>query len=372
MLVVNERADAPYSEKIVAQWLRLCNVPGLAVAGGYVPGRGKRASGQEADFIVFTPNTCVCIEVKGTLSRTGGTLSCPVNGRWSMVGFEGDPVHVRGSDVNPLNQAKSAMFSLKELTASVTGAERFVSALVVVVPLNGTNVTLDKPPNRMMPKGVDILLGGRPSELFTWFQRAKFFTPVWTANRVHDMLNALSVNDSAVGLANLIAEGFAGDLTRSAVLTEGDSEPWATPSATLGPALDPWESPQAPRVYVDDYSTRGPGFAASVGSPAASEVASNRYPASNSTKVRRRGRHAPVKSFLLALAAVAALGCGIWYLLGDRSLAHQDISRQTTDLSVTQPPEPSQPPVVAPAPSKAKPMDAGSGTRPCYPFQPDC
>ena len=54
MLVLNERADAPYSEKVVAGWLRSCHVPGVAIAGGYVPGRGHRARGQEADFIVFT------------------------------------------------------------------------------------------------------------------------------------------------------------------------------------------------------------------------------------------------------------------------------------------------------------------------------
>ncbi|MFD6354073.1 nuclease-related domain-containing protein [Nocardia tengchongensis] len=174
VLVVNERADAPYTERTVAEWLRACRVPGLAVAGAHVPGRRRGDAGQEADFIVFTPNSCVCIEVKGTFSQLGGVLSCPVNGSWSMLGYEGDPVHVRGGDVNPIYQAKSAMYALKALTEKATGAEQFVSALVVIVPRSGTTVTLDKPTKRMMPKGVDILLGDRPNDLFTWFQRGTF------------------------------------------------------------------------------------------------------------------------------------------------------------------------------------------------------
>ncbi|WP_280336142.1 cation:proton antiporter [Nocardia wallacei] len=125
MLVVNERGDAPYSEKVVAGWLRSCRVPGIAVAGGYVPGRSGAASGQEADFIVFTAHACVCIEVKQILSPRDGKLSCPVNGRWSMTGYVGDPVHVRRTDVNPMYQARSAMFAMKALAAAVTGAEQF-------------------------------------------------------------------------------------------------------------------------------------------------------------------------------------------------------------------------------------------------------
>ncbi|WP_225724678.1 MULTISPECIES: nuclease-related domain-containing protein [unclassified Nocardia] len=367
MLVVNERADAPYSEKVVAGWLRSCNVPGCAVAGGYVPGRGRSATGQEADFIVFTPNTCVCIEVKGTLSPIGGMLSCPVNGRWSMPGFSGDPVHVRGSDVNPLNQAKSAMYSLKSITKSTTGAERFVSALVVVVPRSGTTVTLDKPSRRFMPKGVDVLLGDRPHELFAWFQRGTYHVPVWTVERVHAMFAALGVNDPAASPAVLAAQGFPDGNGRS---TESGMDLGADSFAST--TLDrPVQTASTSTMYTDDYAAELPRFTANrhVGSAATVPPLSSGYPLDLPAGRLSHGRRASIKSALLTIAAFGVLGCGVWYVVSEHSQTHPDSNEHPAEVSVTE--SPAAPPPPPPTPVEAPPV-ARSDTHFCFPFQPNC
>lgn len=358
MLVVNERADAPYTEKAVAEWLRACRVPGLAVAGAHVPGRRRGDAGQEADFIVFTPHSCVCIEVKGTLSPSGGSLSCPVNGSWSMLGYVGDPVHVRKGDVNPIYQAKSAMYALKALTKNATGAEQFVSALVVVVPRSGTTVTLDKPTKQMMPKGVDILLGSRPNDLYAWFQRRKFHREVWTVDRVRAMLGGLGVNDPGASPEALSVEGFTPGIKISTPienLSQGDFVDRRHTSAIEVPS------------YVAPVAATGSLSWSSVIEPAPATPRPQR--------VRRRTggrRHKSVESALLAIVAAGVVGAGVWYVLdGSHSLSRNDHGSNVVITSVTDSPGGVPPQADSPEPSQAPPTYA-QGTQACYPFQPNC
>ncbi|NKY87581.1 NERD domain-containing protein [Nocardia veterana] len=391
MLVVNERGDAPYTEKVVAGWLRSCRVPGLAVASGHVPGRGRAAGGQEADFIVFTPNVCVCIEVKGTLSRTGGTLSCPVNGRWTMPGFPGDPVHVRKSDVNPLDQARSAMFSLKSMTEAVTGANRFVSALVVVVPLSGTVVTLDKPSKAMMPKGVDVLLGDRPHELFSWFQRGRSRASVWTAERVAAMLDVLGVNDPVASMSTLTAEGFPSTATASRPVATSpggttasvtDDDPFRVDVDPFAPATR-WRDSEphasvgssAPAGTKSSFDDHHDSWRQSYGEPVFSTTPVSpppgRRPAFPAPTPRTEygGGRARVRSALLALTVMALVGFGVWYTVGvDHPRSRHDSTGGSGGTSVTEAPAPTGAP---PGPADPAPM-GDPGFRPCYPLQPDC
>ncbi|WP_194852928.1 nuclease-related domain-containing protein [Nocardia sp. SYP-A9097] len=360
MLVINERTDAPKTEQLVAEWLRTCHVPGLAVAGAHIPGRRRGDAGQEADFIVFTPNTAVCIEVKGTLSPSGGVLHCPVNGRWSMTGHEGDPVHVRSGDVNPLYQAKSAMYALKALTENATGAQQFVSALVVIVARGGTTVDLDKPTKRMLPKGVDIMLGNKPNDLFTWFQRGTYRKQIWTISSVRAMLEQLGVNDPAASSDALAQEGFSGDIEgatpRQATSTwmPIDTRQPYTSIETPSPAPDPViQQPRSPRPsYL-------PGIAVTHGRPP--------HTKKRVVKHRRRSAGSP----LLAIVALAVIGGGAWYVVDSSSGQHND--RGTSSVTSSAPVVPNELPAQVettepseiPAPQRQAPQG-------CYPFQPNC
>ncbi|MFB7723149.1 nuclease-related domain-containing protein [Nocardia sp. NPDC056100] len=360
MLVINERADAPRTEQLVSEWLRTCRVPGLAVAGAHIPGRRRGDSGQEADFIVFTPNTAVCIEVKGTLSPSGGVLRCPVNGKWSMTGHEGDPVHVRSGDVNPLYQAKSAMYALKALTENATGTEQFVSALVVVVARNGTTVDLDKPTKRMMPKGVDIMLGNKPNDLFTWFQRGTYRKQIWTIGRVRAMLEQLGVNDPAGNSDALALEGFSGDVG-------------AAPPPQEAPAWMPTDAGQ-PDVSVVKHSPTADPTAQQPRSPRPSylpgiAVAHDGPPPTKSRVVKRRRKSAG--SLLLAIAALAVVGGGAWYVVDSAAGLHND--RGTSSVTSSVPIVPNELPAqVETAEPTEIPVPQGQVPQGCYPFQPNC
>ncbi|NKY52585.1 NERD domain-containing protein [Nocardia vermiculata] len=217
MLIINAETGKPRTERQVLEFLQDYGTnPGVAISGLNVPDQHRRRT-TEADIVVFTPFTAAVIEVKGILEPSGGTLFCGSNGRWSLSGVTGDPVHVRAHDRNPLDQVSEPMFGLKNL-ARVVGRDDtlFVNGLVVVVPHPGASVSLDKPP---LPTGRDVLLGAEPTPLWQWFNRKAFQVrdDPWTVELVIAVLAATGLDqaripEQAAALrAALLREGFTSD-----------------------------------------------------------------------------------------------------------------------------------------------------------------
>ncbi|WP_280248116.1 NERD domain-containing protein [Nocardia abscessus] len=208
MLVINERTTAPRSEQRVLNWMRTWTgqyvIVGLAISGCYLPERDREDETQEADLVVITPRATVVIEVKGAVPEaTTGVLSVQANGRWRLSGFAGDPIHVRDHDSSPFDQVTSNVFNLKALVRK-HNAEAFVDGLIVVVPPEDSNLTLNVESRR---RGCGVVLGTTPVDLRAWFHRTASRKLIWTAERTHALLTDLNLGDQ-VTVDDLVADGF--------------------------------------------------------------------------------------------------------------------------------------------------------------------
>lgn len=362
MLIINGDRPMSGAEHHVLSKLKALPGPGIALSGYHVPDRSGRSS-QEVDVILITPESAVCIEIKGIVKfGISGTLSCPVNGRWNLPGIEGDPIHVRGNDTNPLEQVGSGMFNLKNLAEAATGTEVFVPGLVVVVANKGT-ITLDKGPVPM-PTGRDVLLA---DNLASWLTATRRRPPVWTAESVLALTDALALDEDTVTLDDLTEAGFP---TQSSTRPADngvvvDLFPATPQPQAPGPAAD---QPRAnPRRRAEDLGRTEDDLAYLALNPPAMESGTG------------TGRRAPVRSAVLAGAAVCLLGGGIWVIATAAGhAAHHDSGQSTSTVvgSRTAPPSgtpaavtPPAAPPAGPAPLFTVPVDTKP---PCYPFQAGC
>ncbi|MDN2499263.1 hypothetical protein FHY52_21660 [Nocardia nova] len=251
MLIINGDITKPKTQQQVVEWLaNYVTQPGIAVSGVYIPRLDGGST--EADLLVFTPHAAAVIEVDALRKKTRGPLSYSMNERWSAPSIHGDPVQLRGDDLNPLHQVRRPVSALRTFVAELTrGPEPFVDGLILLIPKSGNTVTLDKGP---MPAGFTVLLGDSASQLYSWFGRTaqhRDRTP-WTAELVVTVLTALRVDRTRDAesrrrlYAELVAEGFPTEV--SAVPREGDGS-----STTSTPASAPPEAPAA-RPEQEDWN----------------------------------------------------------------------------------------------------------------------
>ncbi|MBV7705417.1 NERD domain-containing protein [Nocardia nova] len=264
MLVINGDITKPKTQQQVVEWLaNYVTQPGIAVSGVYIPRLDGGST--EADLLVFTPHAAAVIEVDALRKKTRGPLSYSMNERWSAPGIHGDPVQLRGDDLNPLHQVRRPVSALRTFVAELTrGPEPFVDGLTLLIPKSGNTVTLDKGP---MPAGFTVLLGDSASQLYSWFGRTaqhRDRTP-WTAELVVTVLTALRVDRTRDAesrrrlYAELVAEGFPTEV--SAVPREGDgSATTSTPASASpdAPAARPeqedWNEPNSQGLHAGSHN----------------------------------------------------------------------------------------------------------------------
>jgi hypothetical protein len=250
-----------------------------------------------------------------------------VNGRWSLPGIEGDPIHVRGNDSNPLEQVAGGMFGLKEIAETASSGEVFVSGLVVIVPNRGT-ITLDKG-TIPMPTGRDVIL---ESELDRWLSGQARRAQTWTAPGVLAVLDAL---------------GLADVLTYDQVVRAG------------------FDGPRPVEAEVVDLFPPAPEPATAAGSSRAVRFDTAPAPAARPAGRSHLGR---------ALALFAAVFCVLAVLISVFAPSH---GSGTHSGSSHQPSPATSAPAAPFTPAPAVTTTAGSPlfpgtTKPCYPFQPYC
>ncbi|MFI6960015.1 hypothetical protein ACIBJI_41935 [Nocardia sp. NPDC050408] len=367
MLVINgNRPKMSGAERAVIDWLHTVPASGIAISGCHIPDRDGRHS-QEADLVLFTPEAVVGIEVKGILKRrAAGVLSCAVNSRWHLPGVDGDPIHVRGGDTNPLEQLAGVMFNLKHVATQATSHEVFVVGLVLVVPNDGA-ITLDKGPVPM-PTGRDVLLGGDPDDLVDWLNTARRRPQAWTADLVHTVLTALGLAD-AVTRDALRDEGFPASLapeSGGAVVVDlyptAPSRPTAIPPRSIAPQP---ATPTRRRVADHDLGR----------SPAAVSIPSiDLAPPTGNGPANRNAHRAPVRSLVLAGAAISLLVGGSWILANTADQAGNGNSHEPGSAVVNPQPAdaPASPAVEDAPPPHAPPRVVPAPKPPCFPFQQGC
>ncbi|WP_433672858.1 hypothetical protein ACQP06_15670 [Nocardia sp. CA-136227] len=243
-MLVKVRNDDPSrlssTERTVVNWLKSWSgphaVPGIAVV-----------QCQDADVVVWTPQTCVVVGVHGFTERVSGTLSCAQDQPWTV---DGEPAPIDGDD-DPLDRVHRQTMDLAGQLRSAPGREAVpVSGLVLLVPQLGSRVKLEKGD---LPTGIDVLIGDGPSSLRAYFTTLAEGAPAsWHAAQVGQALGALGFAAAAT-YSDLVAEGFpVPDSARDAPL------PFANrPTEVMVPSVPPATS--IPEDSRPPLSRREPG-----------------------------------------------------------------------------------------------------------------
>ncbi|MVU77992.1 hypothetical protein GPX89_12130 [Nocardia sp. ET3-3] len=249
-MLVKVRNDDPSrlssTERTVVNWLKSWSgphaVPGIAVV-----------QCQDADVVVWTPQTCVVVGVHGFTERVAGTLSCAQDQPWTV---DGKPAPLDG-DADPLERVRRQTVDLAGQLRSAPGREHVpVSGLVLLVPQLGSRVKLDK---GALPAGIDVLIGDGPSSLRAYFTSlAEGAPPSWDAAQVGQALGAL---------------GFAAAASYSDLVSEGFPVPETARDAPLPMASRTTEVmvPSVPTQYSPAASGSGPGEPGPESGPAGGE-----------------------------------------------------------------------------------------------------
>ncbi|MFJ4655378.1 hypothetical protein ACIP5Y_29210 [Nocardia sp. NPDC088792] len=241
-MLVKVRNDDPSrlssTERTVVNWLKSWSgphaVPGIAVV-----------QCQDADVVVWTPQTCVVVGVHGFTERVNGTLTCAQDEPWTV---DGKPAPIDG-DADPLERVRRQTVDLAHQLRSAPGREHVpVSGLVLLVPQLGSRVKLEKGP---LPAGIDVLIGDGPSSLRAYFTKlAEGADPSWDAAQVGQALGALGFAAAAT-YSDLVSEGFpAPETARSAAPPLAAAPTVVVPSVPVEP-VRPATPPVVPGVPAE-------------------------------------------------------------------------------------------------------------------------
>ncbi|MGW5220965.1 NERD domain-containing protein [Nocardia sp. NPDC004085] len=309
MLVINTRPTIEPSEARVAHWMSHWNgryaLRGVAISSYHLPGRDNAS--QQADFVLLTPQVSAVLEVKGTHhDLTHGVITAEPNGRWRHSSDDRDPVHTRANDLNPIDQALSATYLFKALVEKHNPGQSFVSAVVVVVPPRRSKLRLQV---GSLPTGCEVVLGN--SGLRRWLHRTARRDPIWTAEQVYSLLNAMNLGPELT-IGDLIAEGFP-PLEATPVTSTARRATTTTTAAATTPTAAQLTTDRPPASHTRAASSPG---ANSRGS--GSRVARSRRAAPHGPQQPRhagavpRPRHR--RQQIAALIVVAAVWAVIWLL----------------------------------------------------------
>ncbi|MFC8042576.1 hypothetical protein [Nocardia sp. NPDC057353] len=367
-------------------WLQAGELPGLTVAGCRLPSPGGirkvLRTGLDADLVVFTPRTCLVIDVEMPTEPMTGDMQCPAAEPWRMAGIAGDPIEVRLRDTNPLDRLTETTEAVGAALGEQDSALE-VLGLLVVVPFAGVPITLNVD-REGLPAGTDVLLAEHPHQLNERLAAVDRVRPVaWTVGRVREALDVLvgeqhGLTDEQLGALGFPgagaespppaavppAAGVAGPIATATAVppasgtgpgapVPGSAHPPASGAAPDAAVPDPVAPPVARTAPAPDDSARrttGPAQAAETPPPPGGPLPS---------VARRRS---PLISLLLATLALIAFGTALW--LFSRCAAADDAAPlDSTPLpvqTVADRPEP----VPAPPPAPSIPT--------CYPFQSGC
>ncbi|WP_067709368.1 nuclease-related domain-containing protein [Nocardia yamanashiensis] len=377
MLVLNgDRRGITDAEKAVLERLRGWNgaflIGGVALSGAFVSERGDDGEVGESDLLVITPKLCVVIEVEAIRRPVDGTLSCPEDEAWSMAGIDGDPIVLRGNDINPVDQAREGVYLAKALAAEVGNHDAFVLGLVLVVPQPKHKLALDR---GRWSASAEVRVG-MLKDLRRWFQRyGEDRSICWTAEQVHSLLSVLNFAHQ-ITVDELIEQGFPDELTPHSTIPLPAVAVPATdriPVPDVAPTLT-WRGD--PFSWLDASSSPPP-------EPAIAEVALGPDPLPVEPRPRvseprlflpepqplpsrlARAATPPQRRFNRALAGVIALCATVIGAL----LVYVNVQ-----LGATPKDSGAGAPISRPAATPSTPSEAPHPTTlpGCYPFQPDC
>ncbi|MBF6348073.1 MULTISPECIES: NERD domain-containing protein [Nocardia] len=164
------------------------------------------------DAVVWTPTSCVVIDVAGLRSDQGGTLHVPLTGRSTLNGVRADLE--AADDRSLLERSREHTFAMQNWLAARGLGQRMVHGVALIVPFHPVPVQIDQ---KVHDPSFDVIVGNDPERLRHYFGvLAQRESHRWTANDVAAAFRGLGILAYLPAPQLLIDEGFLGpiDVTR--------------------------------------------------------------------------------------------------------------------------------------------------------------
>ncbi|MQY28365.1 nuclease-related domain-containing protein [Nocardia aurantia] len=203
LLIDNESALSTAEERF-AEWIRWSPAqPGVVLMNVRIPDRGNGT--RQLDALIWTPQRCIAVEVKGFHSRQDGVLVVPPNGPWHMADGRPAALHGNGDGHNPLDQVHTNTMTTKNWLEKTTGTRCAVHGLVLVLLLPDQDIPGLDAPRR--PPMTDIII--EDFDVFRYYLDRVSDQPIeWTSDRIAPLLDALGLHHLHAADPTALAEAM--------------------------------------------------------------------------------------------------------------------------------------------------------------------
>lgn len=160
------------------------------------------------DAVVWTPTSCVVIDVAGLHSPRGGTLQVPLTGEWTLNGVRAElESH---DDRSLLERSREHTFVLQSWLAARGLGQRAVHGVALIVPLQRVPVQIEQ---KVHDPSFDVIVGDDGDRLRHYFGvLAERETHRWTANDVALTFRGMGLLPYLPAPQRLLEEGFLGPI----------------------------------------------------------------------------------------------------------------------------------------------------------------
>ena len=162
----------------------------------------------EIGAVVWTPTSCVVIDVAELRSAQNGTLQVPMTGDWTVNGVRADLNTADGR--TPLELSREHTFALQSWLAARGLGQRAVHGVALIVPPQGARLQIEQ---KGHDPSFDAILDDDGQELRRYFGvLAQRESHRWTANDVAAAFRGMQILAYLPGPKALIEEGFLGPI----------------------------------------------------------------------------------------------------------------------------------------------------------------
>lgn len=190
------------AERLVFRWLGELDGP-VVVVFNVVAHKKKDMDPVQIDAVLWTPQRCAALEVKGLTEARGGALKATANGAWTLDGKPA-PMYGLASHANAFHQVQKEALSLQGALQWRLDRKEFVEGLVVIVPKTGHQVSVEvSEPLR----GTQLVIAEDGAKLASAVSELSTGPKRWSAAQVVAALRALNVA-ADLDEAALLADGF--------------------------------------------------------------------------------------------------------------------------------------------------------------------
>ncbi|WP_196814659.1 NERD domain-containing protein [Nocardia sp. BMG111209] len=205
LLLIDDASALSTAEERFAEWIRWSpEQPGVVLMNLRIPDRDRNT--RRLDALIWTPQRCIAVAIKGFHTSQDGVLVVPPDGPWHMA--DGQPAALPGNEDgdDPMDRMHADITATENWLEQTTGAPAAVHGLILVLLLPGQDVPgLDAP--RPAPM-TDIIV--EDFDVFRYYLDRVSDQPVeWTSDHIAPLLDSLDLHHLYAADPTALAEAMA-------------------------------------------------------------------------------------------------------------------------------------------------------------------